>query len=166
MSDPDIARFDAMGHDEAYAIAHGCLGVHRWAEHVAAGRPYAAWPALRSAASTAAAELTDAELGEALQGHPRIGERPGAGHAVEHSHREQAGVDATDREVAVRLAAGNAAYEQRFDRVFLVRAAGRSAPEILGELDRRLGSSAEDERRETVDQLREIALLRLESVLS
>ena len=36
------------------------------------------------------------------------------------------------RDVAARLAAGNRAYEERFDRVFLIRAAGRDAPEILG----------------------------------
>lgn len=166
MSEPDVMAFDALGADEAYAAAYGCLGVRRWAEQVSAGRPYASWPALRSAAATAAAELTDAELDEALAGHPRIGERPGAGHAAEHSRQEQSGVDSTDRDTAVRLAAGNAAYEQRFGRVFLIRAAGRSAEEILGELERRLGGSDAGERREAIDQLREIALLRLETVLS
>ncbi|MEP6629257.1 MAG: 2-oxo-4-hydroxy-4-carboxy-5-ureidoimidazoline decarboxylase [Lapillicoccus sp.] len=166
MTTPDVAGFDAMSHDEAYAAAYGCLGVGRWAAQVASGRPYAAWPALRAAAADAAAELSDAELAEALGGHPRIGERPGAGHAVEHSRREQAGVDPADHDVAGRLAAGNAAYEERFGRVFLIRAAGRSADEILGELQRRLAGSDADERRETVAQLREIALLRLETVLS
>ncbi len=166
MSTPDVLTFDAMSHDEAYAAAHGCLGVRRWAEQVVAGRPYAAWPALRSAASAAAAELSDAELDEALAGHPRIGERPGAGHAVEHSRQEQAGVDPADRDTAMRLAAGNAAYEQRFGRVFLIRAAGRSAADILGELERRLGGSDADERQETVAQLGEIAQLRLEKALS
>ncbi len=55
------------------------------------------------------------------------------------------------RDVAARLAAGNRAYEERFDRVFLIRAAGRSGPEILAELDRRLGNDAATERAETVD---------------
>ena len=54
----------------------------------------------------------------------------------------------------------------RFDRVFLIRAAGRSAPEILAELDRRLGNDDAAEREETVTQLREIALLRLRQVAS
>lgn len=166
MSQPDVAGFDALGVDEAYATAYGCLGVRRWAEQVVAGRPYAGWPALRAAASAAAAELTDAELEEALAGHPRIGEPAGAGHAVEHSRREQSGVDPADRDTAARLAAGNAAYEQRFGRVFLIRAAGRSAAEILAELERRLASSTAKERQEAVAQLREIAVLRLETVLS
>ena len=48
-------------------------------------------------------------------------------HQAELSRREQASIDSTDADVATRLAAGNRAYEQRFDRVFLIRAAGRSA---------------------------------------
>jgi 2-oxo-4-hydroxy-4-carboxy-5-ureidoimidazoline decarboxylase len=166
MRAPDITAFDAMPPAEAESLLEGCLGVRRWVRQVEGGRPYATWPALRSAASEAAAELSDSELDEALAGHPRIGERPGAGHAVEHSRREQAGVDPADSEVARRLAAGNAAYEERFGRVFLLRAIGRSAEEILAELERRLRNSEDEERRETVEQLREIALLRLEGVLS
>ncbi|MDQ6714703.1 MAG: xanthine permease, partial [Actinomycetota bacterium] len=118
-----------------------------------------------STAEAAAATLSDEELDLALAGHPRIGERPSAGHDAEHSRREQANVDPADEELADRLAAGNRAYEGRFARVFLIRAAGRSSSEILAELDRRLTNDDATERAETVSQLREIALLRLDSVL-
>ena len=64
-----------------------------------------------------------------------------------------------------RLAKGNAAYEERFDRVFLIRAAGRDTEDILAELDRRLQNDEATERAETVDNLRQIALLRLEAAL-
>jgi 2-oxo-4-hydroxy-4-carboxy-5-ureidoimidazoline decarboxylase len=74
-------------------------------------------------------------------------------------------VDPDYLDTAGRLAAGNAAYEQRFDRVFLIRAAGRSADEILAELDRRLENDDATERSETVEQLGEIAVLRLESAV-
>jgi 2-oxo-4-hydroxy-4-carboxy-5-ureidoimidazoline decarboxylase len=137
-----------------------CLSVPRWADEVLAGQPYADERALLSAAATAAGRLTDDELDQALAGHPRIGERGGA-----QSQREQAGVDAGADGLAARLAAGNAAYERRFDHVFLIRAAGRSGEEILGELGRRLGNDDAVERAETVDNLREIALLRLEEAL-
>ena len=80
----------------------------------------------------AAATLTDDELERALARHPRIGERADAArHDAGHSTREQAGVDRDDADVAARLAEGNRAYEERFDRVFIIRAAGRDAPEIL-----------------------------------
>ncbi|MDH2413072.1 2-oxo-4-hydroxy-4-carboxy-5-ureidoimidazoline decarboxylase [Nocardioides sp. CER19] len=135
----------------------GCLSVPRWADEVLAGQPYADQRALLEAAAAAAAELSDAELDQALAGHPRIGERGG-----DRSQAEQSGIDPSADDTAARLAAGNAAYEARFGRVFLIRAAGRDGEEILGELDRRLRNDDATERTETVDNLREIALLRLE----
>jgi len=138
----------------------GCLSVPRWADDVLAGQPYADRDALLAAADRAARELSDDELEQALSGHPRIGERGGA-----QSQREQSGVDPAAGDTAARLAAGNAAYEQRFGRVFLIRAAGRDAEQILAELDRRLRNDDETERAETVDNLRQIALLRLAAAL-
>jgi urate oxidase len=138
----------------------GCLAVPRWADDVLAGQPYAGRPALVDAADAAARQLSVDELDQALSGHPRIGERGGA-----QSQSEQGGVDPDQGDTAARLAAGNAAYEKRFDRVFLIRAAGRDAEQILAELDRRLGNDDATERAETVDNLRQIALLRLEQAL-
>ena len=136
----------------------GCLSVPRWADDVLAGQPYDDRDALIAAADAAARELTDEELDQALSGHPRIGERGGA-----QSRREQSGVDPTAGDTAARLKAGNAAYEQRFGRVFLIRAAGRDAEEILSQLERRLQNDDATERAETVDNLRQIALLRLQA---
>jgi 2-oxo-4-hydroxy-4-carboxy-5-ureidoimidazoline decarboxylase len=140
-----------------------CLSVPRWAGDVLAGQPYADRAALLARADDAARMLSDDELDQALSAHPRIGERGG-----EQSQREQAGVDLSAGDagdLAARLAAGNAAYEERFGRVFLIRAAGRDAEEILAELDRRLGNDDAAERAETVDNLRQIALLRLEGAI-
>ena len=81
-------------------------------------------------------------------------------HDAAFSAREQAGVDPDD-EIGARIAAGNVEYERRFGRVFLIRAAGRSGPEILAELQRRLSNDKPTEQAETVTQLREIAVLRL-----
>ena len=165
MSGPDVSAFNLLSADEAQGLLRTCLDVPRWVAVVEGGRPYAGWAALREAAEQSAARLTEAELEAALTRHPRIGERAGADHDAEHSEREQAGVDPADRDAASRLAAGNAAYENRFDRVFLIRAAGRSAEEILGELERRLDNDDGTERDETVRQLSEIAVLRLEGTV-
>jgi 2-oxo-4-hydroxy-4-carboxy-5-ureidoimidazoline decarboxylase len=166
-SEDGVARFDALPREEAEALLATCLPVPRWVSAVADGRPYAAWPALEVAASRAAAHLDDHELSAALAGHPRIGERASSpAHQAGLSRREQSGVDVRDAEVARALAAGNAAYEARFDRVFIIRAAGRAAPEVLAELERRLGNDAATERGETVGALRDIALLRLQQAVS
>ncbi|HEY7722485.1 MAG TPA: 2-oxo-4-hydroxy-4-carboxy-5-ureidoimidazoline decarboxylase [Pedococcus sp.] len=166
-SEAGVARLDALPREEAEALLTTCLPVPRWVSAVADGRPYAAWPALESAAARAAAHLDDEELATALAGHPRIGEKASSpAHQAGLSRREQAGVDAGDAEVARALAAGNAAYEARFDRVFIIRAAGRDAPEVLAELERRLGNDDATEREETIGALRDIALLRLRQAVS
>ncbi|MCR1984485.1 OHCU decarboxylase, partial [Cellulosimicrobium cellulans] len=74
--------------------------------------------------------------------------------------------DTSDDDVARRLVEGNRAYEQRFGHVFLVRAAGRSAEEILEQLTERLGNDAETERANAARNLREIAALRLKGMLT
>jgi 2-oxo-4-hydroxy-4-carboxy-5-ureidoimidazoline decarboxylase len=159
-----LADFNALPEQEARDRLLTCLDVPRWADTIIEGRPYADLGALRAVA-TNAAELDDDELEAALARHPRIGERAGAGHDAAFSAQEQSGVDRDDADVAERLLVGNRAYEERFDRVFLIRAAGREAPEILAELERRLGNDDATERAETVEQLRQIALLRLEQVV-
>lgn len=159
------AEFNALAPDAAEAALLACLGVRRWARQVAAGRPYGSVQTLLADAA-AAVELSDDELSEALSGHPRIGERASSPeHQSELSEREQAGVDRSDTRAVADLRAANASYEERFDRVFIIRAAGRSAPEILTELRRRLGDDDATERAETVAQLREITVLRLKEML-
>lgn len=161
-----IADFNGSSDDDARASLIACLPVDRWVQEVLRGRPYATPADALAVARDAAAELDAAELAAALAGHPRIGERASSpAHSAEHSGREQAGVDRDDAELMRRLADGNRAYEERFDRVFLIRAKGRDAGEILAELERRLHNDDATERTETVTQLREIALLRLQEVV-
>jgi 2-oxo-4-hydroxy-4-carboxy-5-ureidoimidazoline decarboxylase len=163
--DVSVDEFNALPETEATRRLLTCLNVPRWAAEVAGGRRYANYAALGTQAEASAAQLSDAELSGALDGHPRIGERAGAGHDAEFSAREQAEVDHCDGAVMAALAEANREYEQRFGRVFLIRAASRSSSEILAELRRRLGNDDETERAETVAQLREIALLRLKDVM-
>ena len=57
-------------------------------------------------------------------------------------------------------------FGRAFRRLFLLRAAGRSPEEMLAELTRRLGNDDEAEAAEALDQLRQIALLRLEGTIA
>jgi len=140
-----------------------CLHVERWVDEVADAAPYASLDELLAAASAAASPLAPAEIDEALAAHPRIGEQPaGDGAAARFSRSEQSSADADDAELAAAIATGNRAYEERFGRVFLIRAAGRSRAEILAELTRRLGLDDARELEVVGEQLREIMLLRLE----
>lgn len=141
------------------------LGVRRFVDDVASAGPYAALPELLEVASNAASKLSAAEVDEAMAHHPRIGETPvGEGAAQAFSRAEQSSGDADDTGLAIAIADGNRAYEARFGRVFLIRAAGRSRAEILAELTRRQRLDDEAERQIVGDELRQIALLRLRSL--
>ena len=138
------------------------LGVERWVGEVASAAPFTDLDELLEVAAGAASPLSAEEIEEALSHHPRIGEKAaGSGAAAQHSAREQASADAADPALAARMAEGNAAYERRFGRIFLIRAMGRSRAEILAELDRRLQLDDAEELVVVGEQLREIALLRL-----
>ena len=162
---PSVSGFNALAPEEAAQLLRSCLDVSRWVDDVLAGRPYASASAVVERAAGSAVTLTPGEVEAALARHPRIGERAGAGHDKAFSEAEQSGVDQGDAAIATAMAEGNAAYERRFDRVFLIRAAGRSSEEILAELRRRLDNSDDDELAEVTRQLGEIALLRLEQVI-
>src|SRR5215475_1376651 len=104
--DVSVDGFNALPREEATRRLLTCLNVPRWAAEVAAGRRYADFATLAAQAEASAAQLSDAELSSALDGHPRIGERAGAGHDAEFSAREQARVDRDDAEVMAALAEG------------------------------------------------------------
>jgi 2-oxo-4-hydroxy-4-carboxy-5-ureidoimidazoline decarboxylase len=160
MSTP-LSDFNAMSPEAADQLLRPCLDVDRWVGTLVDHRPYASVEELTDAARTAADPFTDDEVEAALAHHPRIGQRAAGGSAeAALSRSEQAGLT-VDGDAPERLRAGNEAYEERFGRVFLIRAAGRSATEILAALESRLTNDDETERRVVADQLRQIALLRL-----
>jgi 2-oxo-4-hydroxy-4-carboxy-5-ureidoimidazoline decarboxylase len=162
-------QLEEFNHMDAHAAATAvrpCVDIDSWVEAVVAGRPYAEVADLLDLADSRARAWTTVEVERALADHPRIGERhAGGGESAAMSGREQGGVG-TATDVQERLRAGNAAYEAKFDRIYLVRAAGRSAEEILALLDERLTNDPETELAVTAGQLREIALLRLEGLFS
>ncbi len=161
-----LHRFNGMSDAEARATLASCLAVPRWIDEMSAGRPYDSRGAVFRQARASAATFTDDEIAAALARHPRIGEQAGEGHDAEFSEKEQAAVGDADPVITAAIHAGNAEYENRFNRVFVIRAAGRPASEILAELRRRLNNTPADEKVEVTTQLREIALTRLETVLA
>lgn len=133
-----------------------------WARRVLAGGPFRDADGLYDRADRVLAELPDAEIDAALDGHPRIGDR--ADNAS--SAREQAGMASADDAVRAEMAAANARYEQKFGYVYLVCASGRSADELLAILLERLENDPETERRVMRSELAKINRLRLMRLLS
>lgn len=152
------------GMDELLALC----GSTRWATTVAEHAPFADHAALHAAADLAFDALDEPDWLDAFAHHPRIGdvealrERFAASGAL--SEREQAGMAGAGEDVVQQLADGNVEYEQRFGFVFLIRAAGRSAREMLDAQRERLDHERDAELRIAAAQQREITHLRIDGL--
>lgn len=138
------------------------LGVRRVAEAVAARGPYSDVEALAATADAALAGMSEAEVDEAVVAQPGS-DAPAA--AAELPAAEQAGLDRHEDGPDAAVERGRVVYQDRFGRPFLVRTTGRSQQDVLDELQRRLKNDPAEEAEEVKQQLREIAGMRLRSVL-
>jgi OHCU decarboxylase len=160
-----LARWNRLPFDEAVKAILPCCGSKSWAQGMVKRRPIADEAALLAASDETWRGLAPSDWMEAFQSHPRIGEsRPSqspTGLSVEWSAQEQRNVAESDAAVKVALAEGNREYERRFNRIFIVCATGKSAPEILETLRRRLKNDADNELQEAAEQQRQITQIRL-----
>jgi len=143
-----------------------CCAADAWLGRMSLARPYPSAKAAVDLSDEIVLGFDDPALDQALAAHARIGERRlGSTTEDRWSRTEQAGVLAVDAGVQERLAEGNRRYEQRFGHVFLIRAAGRSAEEMLAALDERLGHDDDTERDVVRRELAQIVRLRLLKVV-
>lgn len=159
-----IEDFNLLSSEDAEDRLYACLANRRWAREVAFGRPYPSLELLLEAAEEATHDFTSDEWLAAMRAHPRIGER--SGDAPASSAREQSRVTQASDSTLSELAAENRRYEKRFGHVFLIAASGRTAGEILSELRRRMKNDTIRELDEAAGELRKIARLRVERVVS
>jgi OHCU decarboxylase len=163
-----LARLNALPLAEAEEHLRACCGSTRWVEAMLARRPFARVDQLLAAADDAWRTSGPKDWDEAFAHHPRIGEHqaaaPVSATAKAWSAAEQAAAAAG---VAVRaaLVEANTAYEQRFGRIYLVCAAGRSAEELLADIAARMKNDPEREREVAVEEQRQITRLRLETLI-
>jgi 2-oxo-4-hydroxy-4-carboxy-5-ureidoimidazoline decarboxylase len=162
----DLQEFNSSPPDRLGPLLAACCDVPRWVDRVLAGRPYDDLAAVTEVADRAARDLDDSEVAQALAAHPRIGDRAdGESTEAAWSRKEQSGVG-DDPAIRAALAAGNREYEQRFGRVFLICATGLSAEEMLAKLRHRLTNDEPTEAHVVRDELRKIAVLRLEKLIA
>lgn len=161
-----LAELNELPPAEAERRLLACCAARAWAQQMVAGRPYADPSALHQASDDAVRDLDPAAIDEALAAHPRIGERvQGPGTEAGWSREEQAGMASAGERLEAALREGNLAYEQRFGRVFLIFASGKSGEEMLAALRERLGNDPETEQRVVAEELRKITSLRLEKLV-
>ena len=162
-----LDELNALADEPLRFALFDCCGSQRWAKFIAAARPFESVDALVTAAARAADALTPEDWNEAFAQHPAIGSRATTGSAqhAAWSQGEQRAVAIAETDLLERLADANARYRERFGRVFLVRAEGRSAEEMLDILEERLENDDATEFAASCVQQRAITALRLRKLV-
>jgi 2-oxo-4-hydroxy-4-carboxy-5-ureidoimidazoline decarboxylase len=162
---PVLALWNAMRSGEAASDVLPCCGSERWAAALANARPLSDETALLRRSDEIWWQLDEADWQQAFAMHPRIGERKAPEQAFAlsavWSNAEQQGVLENNPSVLAALAEGNRRYEERFGRIYIVCAIGKTAWEMLEILNTRLANDDKTELREAAEQQRQITALRL-----
>ncbi|WP_329362632.1 2-oxo-4-hydroxy-4-carboxy-5-ureidoimidazoline decarboxylase [Streptomyces sp. NBC_01483] len=153
-----LARFNALEEPAARAALHEACASTAWVRTLLARRPYATPDDLFAASDAAMAELTAADLAEAMAGHPPIG-RPKPGDPT--SSREQRGMAGASAQLKEEMLELNLAYQERFGHVFLICATGRTGEQMRDAVKERIGNSPEREREIVRSELGKINRIRL-----
>jgi 2-oxo-4-hydroxy-4-carboxy-5-ureidoimidazoline decarboxylase len=160
-----LERWNNLSADQAAAEILSCCGSNAWARGVASRRPLVHERALLTASDETWNGLSETDWDEAFRSHPRIGESKSqhatGAQAKSWSTEEQQGVAVALETAKNALAEANREYEQRFHRIFIVCATGKTAPEILQIIRRRMENDDGTEFREAAEQQRLITHLRL-----
>lgn len=106
---------------------------------------------------------------EAFSQHPKIGDLDAVkkkfAATSDLASREQAAVNNAKEETLKALAEGNRAYEEKFGYIFIICATGRSAEEMLVNLDARLKNDPAEEIKIAADEQNNITKLRIQKML-
>lgn len=160
-----LARWNRLPAAEAESEILPCCGSRAWARGMVQRRPISDQNALLSASDETWSGLSERDWNEAFQSHPRIGEsktrQPVHQRSAGWSNQEQTGVSSEVDAIKAGLADGNREYEQRFGRIFIVCATGKTGGQILEILRRRSQNDPATELLEATEQQRQITQLRL-----
>lgn len=165
-----LERINHASKAEAESIFRDCCGSARWASLMAAARPFASENELMNIAADIWNDLKTSDRLEAFLAHPMIGENKPAPaqqkRSAEWSAGEQAGMNAANNLLRLKLAAANHAYYEKFGFIFIVCASGKSAGEMLELCQTRLGNDPEAEIMIAAGEQEKITEIRLRKLLS
>ena len=159
-----LDRWNSLEAADAAREVLPCCGSRVWAESLANPRPYANPDELFASSDAIWWALTQQDWQEAFDSHPPIGQqhaKSATAESLKWSSEEQRAAMALDEAVKAALADGNRRYEEKFGRIFIVCASGRSGAEILEILEWRMQNPPDLELLEAAEQQRQITQLRL-----
>jgi 2-oxo-4-hydroxy-4-carboxy-5-ureidoimidazoline decarboxylase len=160
-----LSRWNRLPHKKAVQSILACCGSRAWANAMVLRRPFDNVGLLLDASREIWWSLGAKDWMEAFGSHPRIGESSVATSASakskEWSSQEQELVNDDDEATTLALADGNRQYEERFGRIFIICASGKSRAEMLTVLKQRLLNDDSTELREAVEEQQKITQIRL-----
>ena len=160
-----LVRWNNLSAEEAAREILPCCGSTAWAAEMTSKRPLQTDGALLAASDEIWRSLGEADWIEAFRSHPRIGEshaeKSVAAQSSAWSEQEQQKAAPADEATKTALKWGNREYEQKFGRIFIVCATGKSASEILEILRRRLHNDDATELQQAAEEQRQIMQIRL-----
>lgn len=155
-----LDELNSAPRDVAERELGACCGSARWSAAMSARRPFESAEQLYGTADAVWRSLDRSDWLEAFGHHPRIGDT-----ASGWARDEQSASRDASAETRRRLVELNHEYERRFGYVFLIFATGKTAPEILAGLERRMQNDADTELRVAADEQAKITRLRLAKLL-
>jgi OHCU decarboxylase len=158
-------KLNRLSREEAYAELLKCCGSTRWARETAALKPFWDVTQVIIIGHRVWSVLDEEDWLEAFRAHPKIGETKAAAEVSEESRRwsegEQRRATEASPETLAALREANREYEERFGFIFIIRAQGRTAEEILAALRERLKNDRDAEIRIAAAEQWDITELRL-----
>ena len=160
-----LARWNSLDPATAAREALPCCGSKAWAAALASQRPIPDEPSLLETSAAIWRSLPPQDWQEAFDSHPRIGQNHAQKHATEESLRwssqEQRKAFTDDEATKLALAEASRRYEEKFGRIFIVCATGKTSGEMLAILEARMDNDAATELLESAEQQRQITQIRL-----
>jgi allantoicase len=164
-----LRYFEAMPDAELESALRACCGSSRWVAMMREQRTFPSLAALQARSAAVCGGLTDSDWSEAFRAHPRIGEKKAeiaqSTTAATWSTQEQASVDTASQATTDELRATNLAYEQKFGRIYIVCATGKSVEEMLAIAKERMHNDPVTELQRAAEEQRRITDLRLEKLV-
>ena len=161
-----LARWNSLDPAAAAREVLPCCGSQAWAITLVSKRPFTDADSVAEASTAVWFSLPAEAWQEAFDSHPRIGQKHAQSTATDESLRwsaqEQRAALSTDETAKLALEEANRRYEEKFGRIFIVCATGKTPTEILAILKARMHNNATTELHEAAEQQHLITQLRLQ----
>ncbi|MFT5209929.1 MAG: 2-oxo-4-hydroxy-4-carboxy-5-ureidoimidazoline decarboxylase [Flavobacterium sp.] len=158
-------KINEMSVTDQRATLLKCCSAKAWVDLMLVNAPFYDKSSLLECADKCWKGLKETDYLEAFTGHPKIGDldslRGKYSNTATFASREQSGAAGADEDVLKMLAVGNKSYEKKFGFIFIVCASGKSAEDMLSQLQSRMVNDRETELTNAVEQQRQIFNIRI-----